>query len=144
MEFFRLAALTWLPSLGPRELALLAPYAAEVSVPAGRRVLLDGPFAQELALVVGGRGIVRCAGEPVAEVGPGDTLGPLAPPRGPYPTATVTALSALRLVTFSTRDIGRLRHMEPDALQALIDACAPPAAGLAAPPAAALEHAAAA
>jgi len=125
MEIFRLAALTYLESLSLNELTVIAPYAAEISIPAGRRVLLDGPFAQELALVVGGRGSVRCAGETVAELGPGDVFGTLAPPRAAYPTATVTALSAMRLITFSTRDVRHLRRAAPDTLQALLDACAP-------------------
>ena len=128
MEILRLAAVPSLESLSLLELTVLAPYAAEVSIPAGRRVLLDGPFAQELALVVEGRGGVRCAGETVAQVGPGDAFGTLAPSRGAYPTATVTALSALRLVTFSTRGIRHLRRAAPDTLQALLDACAQPAA----------------
>jgi CRP-like cAMP-binding protein len=124
MEILRIASLTCLQPLSLRELTVLAPYAAEVSIPAGRRVLLDGPFAQELALVVDGRGSVRCAGETVAEFGPGDAFGTLAPSRAAYPTATVTALSALRLITFSTRDVRYLRRAAPDTLQALVDVCA--------------------
>ncbi len=127
MEVLRLAALTHLGSLHVRELSAIAPYAAEVSIPAGRRVLLDGPFAQDLVLVVGGRGSVRCAGETVAEVGPGDVFGTLAPPRTAYPMATVTALGVLRLVTFSTHDVRVLRRTAPDALRALLDACVEPA-----------------
>jgi len=50
MEILRLAALTYLESMSLDELTVIAPYAAEISIPAGRRVLLDGPFAQELAL----------------------------------------------------------------------------------------------
>ena len=124
MEILRLASLTYLGSLSLRELATIAPYAAEISIPAGRRMLLDGPFAQELALVAAGRGSVRCAGETLGEVGPGDVLGTLAPRRTSYPTATVAALSALRLVTFSTRDVRHLRRTAPATLEALLAACA--------------------
>jgi len=123
MEIFRLAALTYLESMSLNELTVIAPYAAETSIPAGRRVLLDGPFAQDLVLVVGGRGSVRCAGETVAELGPGDVFGALAPSRAAYPMATVTALGVLRLITFSTHDVRRLRRTAPHALQALLDAC---------------------
>jgi CRP-like cAMP-binding protein len=128
MEISRLAALPCLRSLSLRELTVIAPYAVDVPIPVGRRVLLGGPFAHELALVAAGRGSVRCAGEPVAELGPGDAFGPLAPARSAYPTATVTALTALRLIAFSTRDVGHLRRAAPDTLQALLDACAQPAA----------------
>ena len=124
MEILRLASLTHLGSLSMRELAAIAPYAAEISIPAGRRMLLDGPFAQELVLVAAGRGSVRCAGESLGEIGPGDVFGPLTPRRSAYPTATVAAHSALRLVTFSTRDVRHLRRTAPATLEALLAACA--------------------
>ena len=124
MEILRLASLTHLGSLSMRELAAIAPYATEVSIPAGRRMLLDGPFAQELVLVAAGRGSVRCAGETFGELGPGDVFGTLASRRTTYPTATVAALSALRLITFSTRDVRRLRRTAPATLDALLAACA--------------------
>ena len=124
MEILRLASLTYLGSLSMRELTAIAPFAQEAALPAGQRVLLDGAFAQELVLVATGRGRVRCAGETVAELGPGDVFGTLAPRQTAYSTATVTALSALRLVTFSTRDLRALGEAAPDALAALLDACA--------------------
>lgn len=122
MEILRLASLTYLGSLSMRELMAIAPHAQEASLPAGRRVLLDGSFDQELVLVAAGRGRVRCAGETVAELGPGDVFGTLAPRLTAYPTATVTALSALRLVTFSPRGVRALRQAAPDALAALLAA----------------------
>jgi hypothetical protein len=144
MEILQLAALPCLHSLSLRELTVIAPYAVEIAIPAGRRVLLDGPLAQELAVVLAGRGVVRCAGETVAELGSGEAFGPLVPARTAYPMATVTALTALRLITFSTRDIRHLRRAAPDTLQALLDACAQPAADHAPQPERVLAHAVAA
>ena len=118
MEILRLAALTQFHPLNMRQLAALAPHASELTVHAGHRLLLDGPFAHELVLVGGGRGRVRCAGEAVAELGPGDVFGALVPPRTAYSTATVTAISDLRLVMFSTRDIRLLRQSAPEAMDA--------------------------
>lgn len=125
MELLRLASLTYLQPLSLPELAAIAPCATESSIPAGGRVLLDGPFAQELVLVATGRGVVRCAGETIAELGPGDAFGTLVPSRTAYATATVTALTRLRLVTFSTRAVAHLRRIAPDALDALLAVCAP-------------------
>ena len=131
MEILRLVSLTQLHPLDMRQLTAIAPYASELSVLAGHRVLLDGPFAQELVLVGGGRGRVRCAGETVAELVAGDAFGVLAPQRAAYPAAaTVTAISDLRLVTFSSRAIRLLRQSAPDAMGALLRACAPGAAGV--------------
>jgi CRP-like cAMP-binding protein len=124
MEILRLAGLTHLHLLRQEQLAQIAPHASERTISAGRRLLLDGPFAQELVLIVAGRGIVRCAGEVVAELGPGDAFGELLPERATYATATVTAITDLRLVFFSTRAIRLLRDGAPDAVAGLLAACA--------------------
>jgi CRP-like cAMP-binding protein len=123
MEILRFSQLTHLHPLSHEQLAQVAPYAAERIIPAGRRLLLDGAFAQELALIAGGRGLVRCAGEAVAELGPGHVFGELAPERPAYETATVTALTELRLVVFSARSIRILRAAAPESLDALVAAC---------------------
>ncbi len=142
MEILRLASLMRPYALGARELGALAPFASERAVPAGHRLLLDGPFAQELVLVGAGRGRVRCAGEVVAELGPGDAFGALAPRRAPYPTATVTATRDLWLVMFSARDLRRLRASAPAATDALLAACALAPQGRPEPAQVALAHAA--
>jgi CRP-like cAMP-binding protein len=124
MENLRLAALTHLQGLGREQLAQIAPHASERVIPAGRRLLLDGSLTQELVFIAAGRGVVRCAGEPVAELGPGDAFGELAPERPAYATATVTAITDLRLVVFSARAIKLLREAAPDAAAGLLAACA--------------------
>ena len=124
MENLRFAALTHLQALGDEQLAQIAPHASERIIPAGRRLLLDGPFAHEFALIAAGRGVVRCAGEAVAELGPGDAFGELAPERPAYATATVTALTDLCLVVFSARAMRQLHEAAPDAVAGLLAACA--------------------
>jgi CRP-like cAMP-binding protein len=124
MEIQRLAALMQVHRLGDAQLAQIAPHASERVVPAGRRLLLDGPFAQELVLIAAGRGVVRCAGEAVAELGPGDAFGEFAAERPAYATATVTAITDLHLIVFSARAIRSLRDTAPDAVGGLIAACA--------------------
>ena len=128
LDTVRFAALLRLPSLSARQLDAIAPYATERTVTAGGRLLLDGPVGHELVLVAAGRGRVRCAGEVVAELGPGDALGALAPRRAAYATATVIALSELCLVQFSARDLRLLRAAAPDAAAALLAGCVPPPA----------------
>jgi len=123
VQTLRLAALTHLHSLGFAELERLAPEAEELWVAAGRRLLLDGPLHHELVLICDGRGLVRCAGETIAELGPGDVFGELSARRCAYPTATVHAARALHLVVFSSRAVRRLREGAPEALAALLAAC---------------------
>lgn len=124
MDLLRFASLTQLYPLSNEQLAQVAPYASERMIPAGRRLLLDGPFAQELVLIAGGRGVVRCAGEIVRELGPGHVFGELVPERSTYETATVTAITQLRLVVVSGHGIRALREVAPATVEALIAACA--------------------
>ena len=124
MDILRFASLPQLAPLSNEQLAQVAPHASERVIPAGRRLLLDGPFAQELVFIAGGRGIVRCAGEPVAELGPGGAFGELAPDRQAYETATITAMTELRLVVVSGRGIRMLREVAPATVEALVAACA--------------------
>jgi CRP-like cAMP-binding protein len=123
METLRLAALTHLHSLSFDELGQLAPAAEEQWVPAGRRVLLGGSLHHALVLIGAGRGLVRCAGETVAELGPGDVFGELSTRRSAYETATVLAATSLHLIVFSTRSVRTLRAYAPDAVDALLAAC---------------------
>lgn len=123
METLRLASLTHLHSLSFEELGRLAPHASELWIPAGRRLLLDGSLHYDLALIGAGRGLARCAGEIVAELGPGDAFGRLSTRRSAYETATAYAVTALHLVVFSPRAVRLLRACAPDAVEALIAAC---------------------
>jgi len=123
MESLRLAALAHLQSLSFDELELLAPEASELRVAAGRRLMLAGSLHHELALIAEGRGSVRCAGERIAELGPGDAFGELSSRGSAYATATVYAVTPLHLVVFSIRSVRRLRETAPEAVQALLTAC---------------------
>jgi CRP-like cAMP-binding protein len=98
----------------------LAEYGTPMHVPAGRKLLLDGPFPRALVLITNGRGRVRHAGEPVGELGPGDLFGELAPQRPAYAYATVTAICDLTLVVFSSRQIDLLGQASPESLAALL------------------------
>ena len=124
MEALRLASLAQLHALSFQVLGELGRHAGELWLPAGGRLLLGGSLHHELALVAAGRGLVRCAGEIVAELHPGDAFGALTAERFVYGTATVGAGEALHLVVFSTRALRRLRADAPDAVDALLRACA--------------------
>jgi len=124
MERLQLAALTRLHSLSFDELGLLAPHAQEGWLPAGQRTLLGGSLNDDLALIGAGRALVRCAGETVAQLGPGDVFGRLSIHRPAYETATVQALTTLHLVVFTTRAMRILRTTAPDTVEALLAACA--------------------
>ena len=129
MEALRLASLKDLQDMSHEQLAALAPHASEQILPAGRRRLLDDPLLQELVIVAAGRGVVRCAGETVRELGPGDIFGQLTPEQRPvYVTTALHAVCDLHLIVFSARSIRLLRDAAPEAVAGLLAACvsAPP------------------
>jgi len=97
-----------------------AAHGTELHVTAGSRLLLDGPFPQPLVLITAGRGRVRCAGETIGEMGPGDLFGELAPRRHYYATATVTAVCDLTLIVFSSRQVKLLGQVAPEAVAQLL------------------------
>ncbi len=123
MESLRLASLTHLHSLSLDELDALAPHAAELRIGAGHRQLLGGPLHHDLAIIAGGHGLARCAGETLAKLGPGDVFGELSTRHAMYDTATVLAITELHLVVFATQAMRRLRETAPDAVEALLAAC---------------------
>ncbi|MGH2918967.1 MAG: cyclic nucleotide-binding domain-containing protein [Solirubrobacteraceae bacterium] len=98
-------------------------------VAAGGKLLLDGPFPQALVVIMAGRGRVRHAGEPIAELGPGDLFGELAPQRPAYAAATVTAITDLTLVMFSSRQVKLLGKAAPETVAALLGTGYIPAPG---------------
>lgn len=106
------------------DLRVITTFATSEEVPEGKTIVREGDFANQFMAIEDGTAKVTRNGEEVGELGPGDVFGSLAPRRTSYATATVTALDDLRLVTFSTRDVARLRRTAPDTLAALLAACA--------------------
>ena len=124
MQTLRLAALTHLHALSFDHLDGLAACAEEVRIAAGGRLLLDGHLHHELALIVEGRGTVRCAGETIGELGPGDAFGALSDRHATYGTATVRVIENMHLVAFGSHALQQLRASAPEAVAALVAACA--------------------
>jgi CRP-like cAMP-binding protein len=124
VQTLRLAAVTRLHALSFDHLAGLAACAEELRIAAGGRLLLDGRLHHELALIVEGRGTVRCAGETVGALGPGDVFGALSTRRAAYATATVRVIENMHLVAFRSHSLRALRASDPEAVAALLAACA--------------------
>lgn len=124
MQTLRLAAVTHLHALSFDHLDGLAACAEELWIAAGGRLLLDGRLHHELALIVEGRGVVRCAGETIGELGPGDAFGALSARRAAYGTATVRVVQNMHLVAFGSHALRQLCASAPDAVGALVAACA--------------------
>ena len=124
MQTLRLAAVTHLHALSFDHLDGLAACAEELRIAAGGRLLLDGRLHHGLALIVEGRGIVRCAGETIGKLGPGDVFGELSDRRAAYGTATVRVIENMHLVAFRSHSLRQLGASAPEAVAALLAASA--------------------
>jgi CRP-like cAMP-binding protein len=81
-----------------RELAIIARAAKEVSHREGTVIAREGERGIGLFLILEGRCLVTIGGKTKAKLGPGDFFGEVALLDGGPRTATVTALSPVRLV----------------------------------------------
>lgn len=123
MQILRLAALVQLQALSFEELFRLASRAEETCVPAGRRLLLAGGLHEGLTLIAAGSGVVRCAGEAIGKLGPGDVFGALSMRHSIYATATLHVVEDLQLLVFGNHAVQSLRVSAPEAVDALLAAC---------------------
>lgn len=81
-----------------RELNVIARAAKEVSHPAGTVIAREGEFGIGLFLILEGMCLVTVGGRERARLGPGDFFGEIALIDGGPRTATVTALTDVRLI----------------------------------------------
>jgi CRP-like cAMP-binding protein len=94
----RLANVPIFSGCSKRELAIIARAAKEVSHREGTVIAREGERGIGLFLILDGECTVTIGGKAKAKLGPGDFFGEVALLDGGPRTATVTALSAVRLV----------------------------------------------
>lgn len=93
--------------------------AAEVSVPADKELVREGDYSYDLIAIEEGTARVHHGDETVAELGPGDVVGEMGVLERAQRNASVTATSAMKLITLSGWDVRRLRKTAPEAVEAL-------------------------
>ncbi len=108
MDPERLEAIPVFASLDDEALRGVATFATETSVSAGKELVREGDYAYELMVIEEGEAEVVRGGEPVATLGPGDFFGEIAVLERTLRTATVVALTSMRLVTLSHWDLKRV------------------------------------
>lgn len=80
----------------------------DVDVAAGERLTFQGAHGLETFIVVEGSAEVTVDGARIAEVGPGEVVGEIAVVGRRARTATVTALTPMKLLVISAQEIGWL------------------------------------
>ncbi len=108
MDVERLRAIPVFSSLDDESLRSIATFATETSVSAGKHLVTEDDYAYELMVIEEGEAEVLRQGERVAALGPGDFFGEIAVLENTLRTATVVALTPMRLVTLSHWDLKRV------------------------------------
>ena len=117
MDATRLKSIPLFEEVGDEELAQIAPFAQEVSVEAGKVLVREGDFSYEFMAIEDGTAEVTRGGEHVADLGPGDFFGEMGQLEKTLRNATVTARSAMRLVTLTGWDLRRVERTAPQAIE---------------------------
>ncbi len=102
-----------LRGLSRKELAQIAGLADEIEVLAGRRLATAGETGREFFIIVEGEADVRTARGRKARLGPGDFVGEMSLLDGEPRSATVEAVTPMRLLVIGHRDFWRMLSAAP-------------------------------
>jgi CRP-like cAMP-binding protein len=105
--------------LADDDLDTIATLASEVSVPEGKELVREGDYSYDLLAIEEGTARVESHGEHVADLGPGDVVGEIGVLEGEQRNATVTATSAMLLITLDRWDVKKLAKRAPEAVEQL-------------------------
>ncbi len=102
-----------LRGLSRKELAQVATLADEVEVPAGKRLATAGETGHEFFVIVEGQASVRTSSGRRVRLGPGDFIGEMSLLDGEPRSATVEAVTPMRLLVIAHRDFWRMLDAAP-------------------------------
>ncbi|HZD22038.1 MAG TPA: cyclic nucleotide-binding domain-containing protein [Acidimicrobiia bacterium] len=120
MDAHRLKKLPPFDHLSRRERSQVARWADEVEIDAGTELVSEGAFAHEFFVIEEGNAEVTRDGQHVADLGPGDFFGEIALMESDHHrTATVTALSPMRLVVMFQQEFGTMASEIPEVAETL-------------------------
>jgi CRP-like cAMP-binding protein len=96
-----------------RERGNVTSWADEVDVPAGTTLARQGEFANEFFVILDGSAKVIRDGVHVATLGAGEFFGELGLLEGPARSASVVALTDMRLLVVAAREFRTMLHVAP-------------------------------
>ena len=107
----RVALLGKLPLFGglsPRELGRIARLMREIEVPTGKRLVTASEPGREMFLIIEGRALVTTQRGRTVHLGPGDFFGEMSLIDGEPRSATVEAVTPMRLLILGYREFWQL------------------------------------
>ena len=119
IETDRLRSLPLFNTLPEEDREAIAEFVDEVDVPAGERLISEGDYAYEFFVVEHGQAEVTVEGERVGDLGPGDFFGEIGLMLTGRRTASVTAVSPMKLVTMFDQNFRKVEQEHPDVARRL-------------------------
>jgi CPA1 family monovalent cation:H+ antiporter len=86
----------------------------EIDIAAGDTLLREGDFGYAMFAITSGKAEVVQNGEVIRTLGPGDVFGEIAVLAGGRRTASVVAITPMKLITVLNRDVWRLERDIPE------------------------------
>lgn len=108
--------------LSKRELATVAQLTDEVDVEAGRVLVREGDSGHEFFVIIDGTAEVLRNDAPIAELGPGEFFGEMALLDEDRRTATVRAISAMKVLVMTRKGFRDVDRSMPQLHAAVVDA----------------------
>ena len=109
----KLEAIELFSELSKKELTSVSRLMTNVSIRAGKDLMVEGDVGREFLVIIEGEATVRKEGRVLARVGPGDFLGELAVIAGVPRTATVTADTDMSVSVLNRREFAGLLDEQP-------------------------------
>jgi CRP/FNR family transcriptional regulator, cyclic AMP receptor protein len=108
--------------LSKRELATVAQQTDDVDVEAGAVLARQGDFGHEFFVIIDGTAEVLRGDEPIAELGPGEFFGEMALIDEERRTATVRALSPMKLLVMNRNSFRTINRSMPQLHTTVVEA----------------------
>jgi len=108
--------------LSKRELAAVAQQTDEVDVSSGKELTREGEFGQEFFVIIDGTAEVLLGDSPIAELGPGEFFGEMALVDEERRTATVRAISPMRVLVMTRQSFRDMDRAMPQIHEAVAEA----------------------
>ncbi len=119
MDRGRVADVPFFAGLPEQELETVARVASELDFAAGEELWSEGEFGHTLFVIEAGSAEILADGRRVALAGPGDVIGEIAVLASGRRTASVVAMSSLRVIAMFKRDVWALEREAPEAARRL-------------------------
>ena len=117
MNMRRLAELPLFAGLDDDALREIGAAVSEESVEAGRVLVREGDYSQDLTIIDEGTARVQREGQELAQLGPGDMFGEAGLLQKSMRNATVVATTDVRMIHLTKFDLNRLRGAHPELLE---------------------------